>query len=107
MGVPSRSDLSAILLPFISGLVGGMCFALPFNWGLRRFLVELEYRVSDQEGRVNREVKKRAQEASIEKRKENTDLDDWAREHKSGSTSLVPSGHKFNDWWNHVKTPES
>lgn len=96
-----------IFLSVIGGLVGGMAFAVPFTWTLRRFVIELEYRVDDLEGRISREVKKRGQEASVAKRAENTDLDEWAKNQRGGSLETVGAKHKFNDWWNQVKKKES
>lgn len=49
--------LSAMLVGFISGIVGGCCIYLLVHWSHVRFQLGLDYRLSDLEGRVTREVK--------------------------------------------------
>jgi hypothetical protein len=55
---------SGILLHIFCGILGGACSYLLLNWVHLRVLLGIDYRVSDLEGRVNREVKIRASEAS-------------------------------------------
>ena len=54
----------AVILAFFCGLAGGCSSYLIIHWGHIRFQRQLEYRVEDLEGRVIREVKIRASEAS-------------------------------------------
>lgn len=49
-------------------MIGGLCSYLVINWAYRRIQLDHEYRLSDLEGRVNREVKIRAQQASVKSR---------------------------------------
>ena len=69
----------AIGVSILCGFIGGACGGVLTKWTLTRFTVSLEYRVAELEERVNREVKKRAQEASQEVKKGNKDLIDWAK----------------------------
>lgn len=54
----------AVIVPFLCGISGVALSLLLFRWDSRRFQLDLDYRLSDLEGRVNREVKIRANEAS-------------------------------------------
>lgn len=54
----------AVLVPFFCGISGTALALMFFRWDSRRFQLDLDYRLSDLEGRVNREVKIRANEAS-------------------------------------------
>lgn len=66
--------LYAIFLAFLSGFLGGWLAVFVFRWDLRRVSLGLEYRLTDLEGRVNREVKLRAAEASHKSRTSDRDL---------------------------------
>lgn len=66
---------------FAAGLLGGMLFA----WGLGRILMDTRYRVEDLEGRVLRETRIRAQEASKEKHRSNQALEKFAEDRLSGN----------------------
>lgn len=77
---PTDSMFFAIGLPIILGAIAGGCTALLTNWVQVKFLRELEYRLADCEGRVNRETKIRAQEKSVSARKGSDDLVEWAKE---------------------------
>jgi len=63
----------ALLLPFVSGIVGGLVSYLLIHWSHIRFQRQLEYRIEDLEGRVVREVKIRAGQEHV--RKKNVDAD--------------------------------
>jgi hypothetical protein len=71
--------LTAILLPFLAGGVAGVCMGVLTKWGLIKFAVELEYRVDSLEDRISKEVKTRAQERSLEARRSNKSLLEWAQ----------------------------
>lgn len=62
------SHFFVFLLQIVCGIVGGLCSYLVLNWVYRRMTLDHEYRLSDLEGRVNREVKIRAQQASVKSR---------------------------------------
>lgn len=64
----------AVIVPVISGISGVALSLLLFRWDSRRFQLDLDYRLSDLEGRVNREVKIRANEASRKDRNIEKDL---------------------------------
>lgn len=70
-------------LPFLLGLIGGVCGAVLKNWATVKFLMELEYRLADCESRVNRETKIRAQEKSVVSRKGDDDLVTWAKDNQT------------------------
>lgn len=89
-------DFLGVLLQIVCGMVGGVCSYLLTNWVQIRLSLGLDYRLSDLEGKVNREVKIRASEASrrnqhwdkeliekiqMEKPQPNLDLKTW-REQK-------------------------
>lgn len=63
-----ESTFYAVFLGFLGGIVGGGCFYLVVHWGHIRFQLGLEYRLSDLEGRVSREVKIRAAETHSKKK---------------------------------------
>lgn len=77
---PIESRFFAVILPFACGMIGGVCAALLKSWVMIKFLKELEYRLADCEGRVNRETKIRAQEKSVSSRKGTDELVDWAKD---------------------------
>lgn len=60
-------DFVALFLAFVCGIAGGGLSYLVFHWGHIRFQLGLDYRLSDLEGRVSREVKIRAAEAHQKK----------------------------------------
>lgn len=69
-------SLSAVLLPIIFGIVGGIFANILQRWTLHRITLDLDYRLSDLEGRVNREVKIRAgSEVAVRKKAEQMILD--------------------------------
>jgi hypothetical protein len=53
-----------VFLQIFCGIVGGVCSYLLLNWVHLRVLLGVDYRLSDLEGRVTREVKIRASDAS-------------------------------------------
>lgn len=53
-----------LILCILSGLASGWLGSMAKNASLRRDITDHDYRLSDLEGRVNREVKIRAQQAS-------------------------------------------
>lgn len=63
-----ESTFFAGLLAFLAGIVGGGCLYLVVHWGHTRFQLGLEYRLSDLEGRVSREVKIRAADTHTKKK---------------------------------------
>ena len=69
-----ESWLFAIFLGGLCGFLGGLCCYLVFHWGHLRFQLALEYRLNDLEGRVNRETKIRASEASKKSRNADAEL---------------------------------
>jgi len=75
--------LTALILPSVCGGLAGLCLALVTKWGQTRFIVELEYRLDDLEGRVTREVKIRAGAKGTEARNKADDLVEWAKENAS------------------------
>lgn len=87
--------LTAIILPFVCGGIGGACLAVLTKWGQTRFIVELEYRLDDLEGRVNREVKIRAGAKGTEARNKADDLVEWAKDQQPQPN--VP-GLNYLDW---------
>lgn len=92
---PTSSYIFAILVPIICGALAGLCAAVLHKWTQTRFLVELEYRLDDIEGRVNREVKIRAGAKGTEARKQTDDLVEWAKDN-TPQANLVPQN--FKDW---------
>jgi len=63
-----------IFLGFFSGIAGGCLVYVLFHWGHTRFQLGLDYRLSDLEGRVSREVKIRAGTDTQSKKKFEQDL---------------------------------
>lgn len=92
---PIYNALIAIRMPILAGFVAGVCGSLMKNWAQTRFLMELEYRLADCEGRVNRETKIRAQEKSVSARKGSDDLVDWA---KDNAAQPNVGNLNFADW---------
>lgn len=92
---PTYWAFSALLLPFFCGLVGGLCAATVHKWSQTRFLVELEYRLDDIEGRVSREVKIRAGAKGTEARLKADDLVTWAQENAAPANL---GQQNFKDW---------
>jgi len=87
-------QIVGLILAFFCGLAGGCSSYLIIHWAHIRFQRQLEYRVEDLEGRVIREVKIRASEASRktgsiekdllekineEKKPEELTLDSWRK----------------------------
>jgi len=68
------SNFFAIVLGFFSGAAGGVCLFLIMSWTYKRMVLDHEYRLSDVEGRVNREVKIRAQTMAVKSRNVESDL---------------------------------
>ena len=87
--------MTAVFLPAFCGGVGGLCLAMIAKWGQTRFLVELEYRLDDLEGRVTREVKIRAGAKGTEARNKADDLVTWAKD-QAPQGNVVPQN--FMDW---------
>lgn len=87
--------LTAIILPFCCGGVGGLCLAVVHKWGQTRHIVELEYRLDDLEGRVTREVKIRAGAKGTEARNKADDLVEWA---KNNTPEPALGKQNFVDW---------
>lgn len=68
-----ESIFSALLLALFCGFAGGVLAYVAIHWGHIRFQLGLDYRLSDLEGRVAREVKVRAANEHLAKK--NTDKD--------------------------------
>jgi len=83
---PIYADLLLVLACFVAGWCGG---ALKL-WALRRTTLDLDYRLSDLEGRVVREVKIRAGAKGQEAKQSDQDLKQWAIE--AVGTSPQPTG---------------
>lgn len=92
---PTWSVFYAIILPSLLGLFAGLCVALVVKWTLIKFVTELEYRLTDCEGRVNREVKIRAGEKGSAAKNKSDELVDWA---KDRAVEGQPGQLNFNDW---------
>lgn len=67
------SIFSALILAIVCGFVGGILAYIGIHWGHVRFQLGLDYRLSDLEGRLQREVKIRA--ANENQKKITTDRD--------------------------------
>ncbi len=85
-----------IVCCFAAGWIGGYLK----SWGLVRVSVDLDYRLTDLEGRVNREVKIRAGQETQRKRNVDQDLQNWAVEaagkpEKPQGVSVLP----FPEWY--------
>ena len=63
-----ESVFVALFLAFVSGFTGGGLCYLAFHWDHIRFQLRLDYRLSDLEGRVSREVKIRAAETHLKRK---------------------------------------
>lgn len=73
----------AFFLPFVWGVVGGGLAYVAVHWGHLRFQLGLDYRLSDLEGRVSREVKIRAADTHQNKKAADTDLLDQIKASKT------------------------
>jgi hypothetical protein len=94
-------EVLAYLVLFLCVLAVGYIGGLLHAWGLRRIAVDLDYRVSDLEVRVNREVKIRAAEAGNKAKAEDRRLEEWAAEQQAASsTSAKSSFPSLMDWRN-------
>lgn len=79
----------AVLLQMVCGFIGGLCSYLLLNWVHTRVLLGLEYRLSDVEGRLTREVKIRASEMSRKAKNLEADaLEELQRENVSPKLTL-------------------
>lgn len=88
-----------ILLVISCSFVAAVCATLLVHWTLVRLLRELEYRQTDLEGRLLREVKVRAGTVSREKRDTEEKLEQWAQEQKqAGPAGLGHPGLSYTDW---------
>ena len=92
-------DLTAIIVLFAGAVIVSLCTAIVAKWSLIRFAVELEYRIDGLEQRISSEVKKRAQEKSVEQRKGNQSLVDWANSETQEPQAHAPPKASFNDWY--------
>ncbi len=72
--------------------------AILTKWTLIRFTIELEYRVDSLEDRIGSEVKKRAQEKSVEARTSKDTLLEWAKEQKGGGVTAPNAFPGLADW---------
>lgn len=91
-------QLTAFLVPFFIGLTCGALIAALSKWGLSRFALDLDYRLGDLEGRLNREVKVRAQKDSITSRKKNDSVDEWAQLNAQAQQPQQPFATDFAQW---------
>jgi len=91
-------DFSAILVLFVGCVLVAFITSILTKWALIRFTVELEYRVDSLEDRIGSEVKKRAQEKSVESRKGKDDLVEWAQNAKAESTPGEQPLKPFDEW---------
>ena len=93
------------------GLLILCCFVIGWagaglkTWALRRKTLDLDYRLTDLEGRLSREQKIRAGKESLGKKNADHDLENWALEQtkttQPAETSSFPS---FPSWWRgHMK----
>jgi hypothetical protein len=67
-------DFFGILLQIGCGVVGGLSSFLLLNWGIYRFQLGLHHRLTEAEGRIERETKIRASEQSRRGRNVEKDL---------------------------------
>jgi len=84
-----------MIVPILSGGVAGLCVAVLAKWAQTRYLVELEYRIDDLEGRVTREVKIRAGAKGLEAKGKVDDLVTWAKDN-TAQPNVAPQN--FADW---------
>lgn len=84
----------AVLLPFCSGLVAGGLVYLAIHWGHIKFQLGLDYRLSDLEGRVSREVKIRAADTHRDKKTIDQDLLEQIRASKEEAPDNLASWTK-------------
>lgn len=87
----------AVFLVVACGLGAGALGGALTYWALLRLLRMLEYRLSDVEERVVREVKIRAAEKSLQNRKQETGLEEWAK-NEVDKTQAKPVS-TFTDWY--------
>ena len=88
-------QITALLLQIICSFAGGVVAYVLLNWAMTRFQLGLEYRLSDLEGRVNREVKIRASEASRGKKGTDQELLDQIKAETVPQGSGMPT---LFDW---------
>lgn len=67
------SDLIVFFMAILCGFMGGVLSYIAIHWGHIRFQLGLDYRLSDLEGRLAREVKIRA--STDTQKKASTDRD--------------------------------
>lgn len=87
-----------LFVSFLLGLGLGAVIATLSKWGLSRYALELDYRLSDLESRLSSEVKKRANEKSISARNANTSLDEWAKQQTGTPQTGTPFATDFGRW---------
>jgi len=92
------SSPAALILIFLMSLVAGACGAMLLNWGYRRSALELEYRLSDLEARLNREVKIRAATESHTSPNRGKDLKEWASGQGDVSSPQALPAMDFKSW---------
>jgi len=94
----SSWDIPVIFMLLGCSFVVALFTALLTKWTLIRFTVELEYRVDSLEDRIGSEVKKRAQEKSVESRANKDTFLDWAKEQKNGPDAQPTAFPGLADW---------
>jgi len=94
----SSWDISVILALSAWVSVVALCTALLTKWTLVKFIVELEYRVDSLEDRIGTEVKKRAQQNSVEARASKDAILDWAKEERGGPAKVPNAFPDLAGW---------
>jgi len=81
---------------FAFGYIGGVAF----SWGLRRSVYRHECDIAELQGRLTREVKLRASEASKRARSGDSELLGWAETQVTKpDKEPLPSVPPFHQWW--------
>lgn len=89
----------ALFVPFLGGFAGGALSTLLIRWTLHRAALDLDYRLSDLEGRVNREVKIRAGVQTANKKKfEEEILEKISQESKAQNQTGVGPSPNLASW---------